>query len=464
MKLSKFFVGFVAALVLSACAGTNAPEMHTITFNYNYDYGEVVEGEPAPTTIEVADGTVVTSDMLPTVAPREGYTFQSWCTTPACVANFDWSKTIKKDYTVYAAWVDLSQMDVLTLVGNITDPVWTPSLDTYVLESEDGIHYTIEDVVLEVGDIWKVIRNHAYDGTIDGNAIAESVDTSLYTVLTDGLDSGNIKMLVAGYYDITVDLSATKALTFVKTADYVNQNPVVGYEICLAGTFTDPQWAVNDGTKFAGDNGLHGTWTLTDYALVGGSFKLNAVPVRQDGTKDAATWVPTSVLTELPAGWSITDNINCVAGTYTFTYTIAEGAAADAGVLTVTGEASGPILAVTGFNVALAGTLNNWTAGDFENYRLTGNGTTDVTYTIENVVLANNDDGAPNFKITIQKIFEDDSVGSVEWASATLGEVPDGWTGGGGNNIVAVAGTYTISYHIVNVDGFCSGTLSAVAV
>ena len=323
MKLSKLFVGFVAALVLSSC-GAPQPETHTITFNYNYNYGEVVEGEPAPTTITVEDGTVVSPELIPSPTRDDGeYVFKRWATTAACVHGFDWSKAIDKDYTVYADWVDLTNADVLTLVGSFApegqSDYWNASSDTYKLTTTDGIVYKIEDVVIKQYTEWQVIKNHAWDGQMNVTAVDDTTSTDIYA------GTGNIITLLTAKYDITVDLSATKPVHIELVELVDDPDAAAGFEVYLVGdAFAGAAWAVNEAGKMDGPaTGVVGTWTKTITLNDGGQLKLIVRGVNSQGVpSDSVTWVGAGNLPEKPAGWGGTDNITVTAGTWTISYAI----------------------------------------------------------------------------------------------------------------------------------------------
>ena len=466
MKFSKILVGFAAVMLLASC-GNPAPEsestpestpttQHTISFHANWNYGEPVDGEPAVKTLTVDAGTVVATESIPVADERPGYAFKTWCTTPAATIAFDWTRAIERDYDVYASWVDLSNVDELSVVGTLNN--WDPTNDDYLLETTDGIHYSLDHFLLKAGDIWKVVVNDAWEGVIDGNTITEETDATSYTVLTEGLDAGNIKMLASGYYDITVDLSAAQKLTFVKVEEFVDANPIVDYEIYLAGTFTTPQWGADESTKFTGPEAATGTWTLTDYEIPAGDFKLNVFAIHQDGTKDAAAWVGASAIAEMPAGWSGADNISAVAGTYTLSYEIT-GLGSE-GVLTITGEASGPILSVIGYYAFLTGGLTGWTTDPMSllDYMLMGEGLTGTYQTTVTLV------EATELKILLFPMYEDGSFAtSPHWIGAdTCATLPDGWENKGGN-FAAVAGTYTIAYTIADEAAPTAGTTTITA-
>lgn len=459
MKFSKILVGFAAVLLLASCGnpGTSETEStvteHTITFHANWNYGEEVEGEPAPKTLTVTDGAVVTADQLPVADERTGYAFKAWCTTPAAITAFDWSKAITKDYDVYASWVDLASMDEVTLVGTING--WDPTNDDYLLTTEDGIHYSIEDVTLKAGDVWKVVLNDSWDGQITGNNLNETPGEEYYKVLTDGLDAGNIQMLKSGIFDITVDLSVTNSLSFVKVGDFVDSNPTVDYEVYLAGSFTDPTWGADESTKFAGSEGVY---TLTDYAFPAGEFKLNVFPVFQDGTKGDVAWLGTEVVSELPEGWTNNGgNIATVAGTYTVTFTITVGDPAANGVVTIEGESAEPVKAVISYVVTLAGDFTTPQWGADPNYMLMGpDATTGIwegTYTLP--------DG--QFKLNVFAMYEDYELSaSATWVGASAMEtMPEGWSGT--DNIECVAGEYTLAYTITDGTNPGGGLLTVTA-
>lgn len=336
MKLSKLFVGLAAALVLSAC-GPTAPAEHTITFNYNYNYGEVVEGEPAPTTIKVRDGQTVSAEDIPTPTRTDGeWAFKRWCTTAACTNAFDWTKAIEKDYTVYADWVDLTNCDILTLVGSFgaegTTEYWNPNSDTYKLATTDGIHYSIEEVVITEGVEFQVIKNHAWDGQMNVTAVDDATDKSIYS------GTGNIVISQSAYYTITVDLSASKPVHIEKVREYEDPNKAVSYNVYLVGdAFTGAAWGVNDAGKMEGPAALTGTWTKTITLNDAGQLKVIVKGVNSQGVEgDLTTWVGMDKLPTVPTGWEAGDggNIIVAGGTYTITYTIT--AAAGDGVIAVT--------------------------------------------------------------------------------------------------------------------------------
>lgn len=464
MKFSKIFVGFAAVLLLASCGSTTeSPEStesiesvettveHTITFHANWNYGEAVDGEPAPKTLTVADGTVVTSDMLPVADERTGYAFKAWCTTPAGIHTFDWAKAIEKDYDVYASWVDLSAMDKVGLVGTING--WDPTNDDYLLTSEDGIVYTIDDVLLKAGDIWKVVKNNSWDGQINGNHLNTTPDASYYEVIVGGMDDGNIKMLKGGYFDVTVDLSAAKSLSFEFVREFVDENPTVDYEVYLAGTFTTPSWGADESTKFAGSEGVY---TLTDYAFPAGEFKLNVIPVFQDGTKGDVAWLGTEVVSELPEGWADNGgNIATVEGTYTVTFTITVGDPAGNGVVTIEGEAAGPILEVVSYTVVLRGTITGWEINP--EYMLMGPEATFGVWSSSFTLPAG------EFKLNVFSVYEDGTMNMDQptWVGVSNMEtMPEGWSGT--DNIVCTEGTYTISYTLAEGDAAGAGVLAAV--
>ena len=458
MKISKFLVGLTTVLLLTACGGKDPSEPtveHTLTFHANWNYGETVEGEPAPTTLTVADGVVVAAEDIPT-SSREGYIFKAWCTTEAAVQTFDWTKAITRDYDLYAAWIDASNLDEVTLVGTING--WDPTNDDYALETEDGIHYTIEHVLLKQNDIWKVVLNDSWDGQINGNNLDVTPDESYFTVLTEpATDNGNIKMLKNGYFDITVDLSTTK-LSFELVEEFVDENPIVDYEVYLAGSFTTPNWGTDESTKFTGPAAASGTWVLADYEIPGGEFKLNVYAVRADGQKDNVIWVGASVVAEMPEGWSGTDNISAVAGTYTLSYAITDNGGA--GVLTITGEAAGPVLSVITYNIALAGsfTSTEWQP-DFDSYALAG--PEDATTGIWEAAITIPADG--EFKLNVFKVYEDWTMDTnAIWVGPeAIAEMPEGWSAG--SNINCTAGSYIFSYEITDGEHPESGVLTVIA-
>ena len=331
MKLSKLFVGLAAALVLSAC-GSTAPAEHTITFNYNYNYGEVVEGEPAPTTIKVRDGQTVSAEDIPTPTRTDGeWAFKRWCTTAACTNAFDWTKAIEKDYTVYADWVDLTNCDVLTVVGGFggTDQ-WNPSSDTYKLTTTDGIHYVLDSIQIAQYTEFQVIKNHAWDGQMNVTAVDDTTSTDIYG------GTGNIIALKSAYYKVEVDLSAVKPVHLSIVEEYDDPNAAAGFSVYLVGdAFTGAAWAVNEAGKMEGPATGIGTWTKTITLNEGGQLKIIVKAVNAQGAEVGGDiWVGAGALSTMPEGWSGTDNILVTAGTYTITYTITSVPAM--GTMTVT--------------------------------------------------------------------------------------------------------------------------------
>lgn len=323
MKLSKLLVGFAAALVLGAC--TPATPEHTITFNYNYNYGEVVEGEPAPTTIKVRDGEVVDAEDIPTPTREGTWGFKRWCTTAACVDAFDWTKTITRDYTVYADWVDLTNADVLTLVGSFAaegqPDYWNANSETYTLTTNDGVHYVIENVTMLQGLEFQVIKNHSWDGQMNVTSVDDTTDTALYS------GTGNIVINQTGIYKVSVDLSAVKPVHLEKTGEYVDPNAAVSYNVYVVGNAhgIGDVWAPNEAGKMTGPAALTGTWTTTLTLTDGGQLKVIVKGVNSQGVEaDATTWVGADRLQSMPTGWEAADggNIVVTAGTYTISYTI----------------------------------------------------------------------------------------------------------------------------------------------
>ena len=462
MKFSKFFVGLATVLFLTSCGPTGestpvseTPAEHTITFHANWNYGEAVEGEPEPTTLTVEDGAVVAAEDIPTLS-RDGYIFKAWCTTPAATQTFDWTKQITKDYDVYASWIEQGNFDEVSLVGTING--WDPTNDDYLLTTEDGIHYEIEHFLLQANDIWKVVLNDAWEGQITGNDLDVAPDASYYTVLTDGLDAGNIKMLKSGYFDISVDLSAAKKLSFVFVEEYVSANPIVDYEVYLAGSFTDPQWGTDLSTAFTGPNAASGTWVLENYVFEGGEFKLNVYEVYQDGTKGGQLWVGAEAIETLPEGWSNNGgNIAVVAGTYTLSYTITDNGST--GTLVVEGEAAGPILSVVTYNIALAGSFTTPQWGADGNYMFAG---PDAAVGIWELTAELPADG--EFKLNLFKVYEDWSMdtNAVWLGSEVVDQLPLGWADVGGN-IKCTAGTYTLTYTIYDSANPGQGLLTITA-
>lgn len=57
----------------------------------------------APEPQELKEGEKVKKPEDP---QEEGYTFFAWCTDPECTKIFDFKKTVKKDMTLYAKWVE----------------------------------------------------------------------------------------------------------------------------------------------------------------------------------------------------------------------------------------------------------------------------------------------------------------------------------------------------------------------
>lgn len=83
----------LALFCFSACG----KKQYTITFNPNYPGGE-------NTTVTVEEGkTVAEQDAL----TRAGYRFDGWFTSASATEQFDFSKAINSDLTVYAGWTQV---------------------------------------------------------------------------------------------------------------------------------------------------------------------------------------------------------------------------------------------------------------------------------------------------------------------------------------------------------------------
>jgi len=101
MKTGKyfFFLTVLSILFLSCSSGSGSdpeprPEMHTVTFNENYDNGLIY-------TTMVEDGNAIAKPNDPS---RAGWYFNWWCTDAAGVNEYDFSSPVTGDITLYATW------------------------------------------------------------------------------------------------------------------------------------------------------------------------------------------------------------------------------------------------------------------------------------------------------------------------------------------------------------------------
>ena len=100
----------VIAALIAGCAGwfgfsyindrDNEGSIYTVTFDINADEAEV---SSIPDAQSVEYGS---SASVPAYPVRYGYVFGGWYTDEECTKEYNFSKAVKKDLTLYAAWLD----------------------------------------------------------------------------------------------------------------------------------------------------------------------------------------------------------------------------------------------------------------------------------------------------------------------------------------------------------------------
>lgn len=93
ITLSFILIGVFMLLALSACGIT----FYTVTFNPNYGGAQAI-------TVSVEEGQSVERPEDPA---REGYRFDGWFTFAAASEEYDFTKKITADTTVYAGWTQI---------------------------------------------------------------------------------------------------------------------------------------------------------------------------------------------------------------------------------------------------------------------------------------------------------------------------------------------------------------------
>lgn len=278
----------LSVFTLAGCEKEDPVTMHKVTF---YD------GESVLKEVEVEDGKTVESY---TPTKEGGYEFVAWYSTPSKNHEFDFSKPITEDTSVFAGFT-LFEADTrdFYVVGSGTSTLlissnWGKNItdDHKMTKDPNKNEYTItldllqgDEFQLAINSSWENKRGFGYltTLTLDDGTEAFSGQGSVYDESTKG---ANIKVELSGNYTITLtthpadDYYNTSAATYTEATKEVynlstydtiswvrNGDPIVA-EVSLTefyikgATITGWKDMVNPATKMVADGDIN---TLSVY-------------------------------------------------------------------------------------------------------------------------------------------------------------------------------------------------------
>lgn len=294
MKLRQMMFGMLAVVALASCSGKTsdsakasqepvvstqpAPVTEKFKVEFMNNFGE--EDNSVFSTVEVEKGAKVAKPEGKPTNPNKNMVFRGWFTTEACVTGFKFdTAVINADTKIYAGWADSTNFDKWSLVGNMTG--WGDLFEAaddvkaqWKLDTVDGSVYEIKSVSLDAGTEFKVVKNYAWEGQLNINAVNKETSADALENYLGG--TGNIVVAVGAKFDITVDTLAAYKLTIVAVEALPVANPVVQRDVWFVGG-PNSGWAYDDETyKFhhEGEDATKGTYTLTIDLTIEDAFKI----------------------------------------------------------------------------------------------------------------------------------------------------------------------------------------------
>ena len=174
----------VIAALIAGCAGwfgygcindkNNAGSICTVTFDMNADEAEI-SCIPDQQSVEYGQ-----SASCPAYPVRYGYVFGGWYTNEECTKEYNFSKAVKEDLTLYAAWLDPDSEE-----AKVTDEEYEDYIECldeiYVIYSEyvsDETGYVDEkDHDSVISDVETLVKEYEESGVI---AFYSTEDETVY--------------------------------------------------------------------------------------------------------------------------------------------------------------------------------------------------------------------------------------------------------------------------------------------
>lgn len=164
---------------------------YTVEFDGNVADGEV-SGVPESVTV-----TYNNAFIAPQGSPsRESFTFDGWYKEAACENAWDFSvDKVTEDITLYAKWIENpdSGVYVIGTVGGKTVNMQIADIAdfkmTAVKNGDVVTSYTLDDVMLRVGDRFRIVNYEKKSGTVVGDVYSDySYDSAVYPLSSLWMD------------------------------------------------------------------------------------------------------------------------------------------------------------------------------------------------------------------------------------------------------------------------------------
>ena len=225
----------VIAALIAGCAGwfgfsyindkDNEGSIYTVTFDINADEAEV---SSIPDAQSVEYGS---SASVPAYPVRYGYFFGGWYTDEECTKEYNFSKAVKKDLTLYAAWLDPDSEE-----AQITDE-----------ECEDYF-----DCLDDLGDVYE---SYCEDGSYISEENIETVILAAKEVLDEYKDDGIVTYYSAEDNAIYVEFSSLLTYVFMVSEEGTSSDPT-DLDSYLIYAFYDTDWAWENASGIASNEDL----------------------------------------------------------------------------------------------------------------------------------------------------------------------------------------------------------------
>lgn len=270
----------VLTMVL-ACGCSKTPEATDPTgANCKVTFFES-DGTTVIKEVEVENGKTVAAPEL----SKDGYIVEGYYATPALKVEFDFSKPVTEDTSVFVAWqssvADERPWMLAGALSGYPDNAWGKiwPQDDYLLKPLEGEFNTFYiDVNLYKGDAFKIAvigEGYAWDNnnSIDAGHLANKSETAAMTGGENAFDSGaNIEVKEDGKYRLILKTDAETlslcSLSYERLGDAdAKSEDAIQYDMKLWASFND--WAGQDMTR-NGEDLIW--WCEADVPADGGEF------------------------------------------------------------------------------------------------------------------------------------------------------------------------------------------------
>ena len=212
----------VIAALIAGCAGwfgfsyindkDNEGSIYTVTFDINADEEEV---SYAPNSQNVEYGLLASCPAYPV---RDGYIFGGWYTDSSCKKEYDFTKAVKKNITLYACWLDPDSEE-----AQITDE-----------ECEDYF-----DCLDELSEVYESFCTD--EGDIEDEDIPDIIEAA-QVLAQKYKEEGKVTYYSAGDRYVYLEFSSLLTYVFMVSQEDTSGDPTM-LSACVLYPFYSTDWA-----------------------------------------------------------------------------------------------------------------------------------------------------------------------------------------------------------------------------